>query len=184
MINRDEAFVLIKKYLKDKNSIRSSLAVEAILKELAKRLYKDEEVWGLTGLLHNIDYEYTLNEPERRGSVSAQLLEGLLPQKGVDAVMANNYKYTGHTPTTSLDKAVISVAAVSDFIFSVVKETPSKKLFEVDLNLVRNKLNDSSFTDKNIKNKIKLCLDYGIDLRSFVTISLSTLKKIADDLLL
>ncbi len=184
MLNRSEAFILIKKYLRDRNSIRSSLAVEAILKELAKKLYKNEELWGLTGLLHNIDYEYTLNDPEKRGIISAQILEGLLPKDGINAIMANNYMHTGYTPTTSFDKALIATNAVSNFIFSVVAKTPSKKLFEVDLKMVKSKFNNTNFIDKNIRNKIKLCIDFGIDLKSFLTISLTTLKKIADDLLL
>ena len=81
MLDRNEAFILIKKYLRNRNSIRISLAAEAILKELAKKLYKNEELWGLTGLLHNIDYEYTLNDPEKRGVISSQILDGLLPKK-------------------------------------------------------------------------------------------------------
>lgn len=184
MLNRNEALVLIKKYLKNRNSIRISLAVEAILKELAKKLYKNEELWGLTGLLHNIDYEFTLNDPEKRGIISAQILEGLLPKNGLNAIMANNYMHTGYTPTTSFDKALIATSAVSDFIFSVVAATPSKKLFEVDLNMVKCKFNNTGFIDKNIKNKIKLCIDFGMDLKSFLTLSLNTLKKISDDLLL
>ena len=98
--------------------------------------------------------------------------------------MANNDMHTGYTPTTSFDKALIATSAVSDFIFSVVATTPSKKLFEVDLNMVKCKFNNASFANKNIKNKIKLCIDFGIDLKSFLTLSLNTLKKISDDLLL
>ena len=63
MINREEAFILLRKYLKDEESIKYSLAVEAVLKEMAKILYRDEELWGLTGLLHNLDYEYTPANP-------------------------------------------------------------------------------------------------------------------------
>ena len=104
MINRDEAFVILKKYLKDPDNIKYSLAVEAVLKELARILYRDEELWSLTGLLHNLDYEYTRGELEKRGNLSSQLLGGLLPENAVNAIRANNYMHTDYIPTTSLDK--------------------------------------------------------------------------------
>jgi predicted hydrolase (HD superfamily) len=182
MINRNEALVLLQKYLKKKDLMRYSFAVEAILSESAKRLRKDEELWSVTGLLHNLDYEYTSHELEKRGNISAQLLDGILPKDGINAIMANNYKHTGYTPTTSLDKAVIAAGAISDFIFSVIKLTPTNKLFEVDLKLLNEKFNDPQFSDKNIKNKINLCVDFGIDLKSFFIISINSLKQISDSL--
>ena len=142
MLNRDQGLILVKKYLKSRNSIRVSLAVECILREIAKKLYKDEELWSLTGLLHNIDYEYTVNNLEKRGSIAAQILDGLLPKTGVNAIMSNNYKHTGYIPTTSLDKAIIASNAVADFILSVVNTTPSQKLFEVDINMLKSRFND------------------------------------------
>ncbi len=182
MIVRNEGLILIKKYLRDRNSIRISLAVECILKELARRLHKDEELWSLTGLLHNLDYEYTVNDLEKRGSIASQLLDGLLPKNSVNAIMANNYKHTGYTPTTSLDKAMIASNAVANFILSVVNITPSRKLLEVDLNMLKSKFNDTSFTNKNLRNRINLCVDFGLDLNLFLLISLNSLKQIADNL--
>ena len=90
MINREEAFVLLKRYLKDADSFKFSLSVEAVLKKLAKILHRDKELWALTGLLHNLDYEYTARELENRGTISAQLLDGLLPDSVVNAIKANN----------------------------------------------------------------------------------------------
>jgi len=182
MIDRNEALILLNKYLKKRDLIRYSLAVEAILKDTANKLHKDEELWSVTGLLHNLDYEYTFNEPEKRGSISSQLLEGLIPKDGLNAILANNYMHTGYTPTTSLDKAIIAASAISDFVFSVVEETPTKKLFEVDLKLLNTKFNDPYFSDRNVKNKINLCVDFGIDLKSFFVISINSLKKISDSI--
>jgi putative nucleotidyltransferase with HDIG domain len=69
MIQRDEALTLLKEYLKNDNLVKHSLAVEAIMTALAKHLSENSEVWGLTGLLHDIDYEYTKDDPTKhRGS--------------------------------------------------------------------------------------------------------------------
>ena len=130
MISREEAFLLLKKYLRDEDNIRYSLAVEAVLREIANRLDRDEELWGLTGLLHNLDYEYTITEPEKRGSLSAQLLEDLIPEPGVNAIKANNYMHTDYIPITSLDKSLIAVDAAIGLIVATVHSIPSKKLLK------------------------------------------------------
>ena len=66
MINREEGLELLKKYLKNENLMKHSLAVEAILKEIAIRLNEDQELWTLTGLLHDLDYDFTKEEPEKQ----------------------------------------------------------------------------------------------------------------------
>jgi predicted hydrolase (HD superfamily) len=53
MLSRNEGLTLLKKYLRNENLRKHSFAVEAILREIACRLQKDEELWALTGLLHD-----------------------------------------------------------------------------------------------------------------------------------
>lgn len=182
MINREEAFVILKKYLKDPDSIKYSLAVEAVLRELARILYRDGELWSLTGLLHNLDYEYTYEELEKRGNLSAQLLEGLLPENAVNAIKANNYMHTDYIPTTSLDKSLIAVAAICRLIIATAQSTPSKKLSEVDLNLLIERFRNPSFAANISRSRIELCVDLGIDLKAFLTLSLATIKEMSDEL--
>ena len=180
MINREEAISLLKKYLRDEDNIRYSFAVEAILREIAKQLERDEEVWGLTGLLHNLDYEYTHSEPEKRGILSAQLLEDLLPKRAVNAIKANNYTHTEYIPTTSLDKSLISVDAVTALIITTARSLPSKKLSEVNINILMDKLDDPNFAVKANRSRIQLCVDIGIEIEAFLKLSLEVLKKMSD----
>ena len=182
MINRDEAFVILKKYLKDPDNIKYSLAVEAVLKELARILYRDEELWSLTGLLHNLDYEYTRGELEKRGNLSSQLLGGLLPENAVNAIRANNYMHTDYIPTTSLDKSLIAVAAICQLIIATAQSTPSKKLSEVDLNILIERFKNPSFAPNISRSRIELCVDLGIDLKAFLTLSLATIREMSDKL--
>lgn len=182
MINREEAFVLLKKYLRDEDNIKYSLAVEAVLREMAKRLDRDEELWGLTGLLHNLDYEYTSSEPEKRGNLSAQILEDLLPESGINAIKANNYMHTDYIPTTSLDKSLIAADAATGLIIVTTRSMPSKKLAEVDLEILMDKFYDSSFATRYNRSKIQLCADIGIELGAFLELILNTLRKISDKL--
>ena len=178
MIDRKQAIVLIKKYLKNEKTIKQSFLTEAILKKIARILGKDEELWGLTGLLHNIDYEYTNEELEKRGSLSAQLLEGLLPENSVNAIRANNYIYSDYVPSTALDKSLIATTSVITFIINVNNSLLSKKINEFDVNTLMDKLNDFSFTNGIIRNRILLCADVGIDLRDFLKFSLNIFKEL------
>ena len=132
MISREEAFVLLKKYLKEPKNIRYSFAVETLLKQIAKTLDKNEEMWGVTGLLHNIDHEYTEGELEKRGNLSSQLLEGLIPEKCTNAIKANNYMHTDYIPITSLDKSLIAAAAICSLILATAQTTSSKKVKDID----------------------------------------------------
>ena len=182
MINRDESFALLEKYLKDDKLLKHSLAVEIILVKMARNLEEDERVWGLTGLLHDLDYEYTQGEPEKHAAVSAQILEGLLPKDAVNAIKAHNYMHTDYIPTTTLDKALIAADAVSGLIIATALVMPSKKLFEVELKTLLNKFRDNSFARGCNRNKIELCLDIGINQERFLELSLNALKEISDKL--
>jgi predicted hydrolase (HD superfamily) len=182
MINREEAFVLLRKYIKDQDLIRYSIAVEALLREIAKKLQKDEELWGLVGLLHNLDYQYTIREPEKRGSLSAQILEGLLSESGINAIKANNYMHTSYIPVSSLDKSLIAADAITGFIFSTARAIPSKSLSDVDTSILLSKFNDPTFAPDHNRSKIRLCVDVGIELEFFLALCLYTLQKTSFDI--
>ena len=182
MIGKDEAIILLKKYIKDKNLIVKSIITETLLREIAKLFGKDEEMWGLTGLLHNLDYEYTKDNPEKRGKLSSELLENLLPEQCINAIKANNYIYTDYIPITSLDKSLISVAEFSCFIVTVAQSMPSKHLKDVDLKMLIERFDDEEFAKEINRNRIKLCEDVGLSLEQFFNISLAVLNDISDRL--
>ena len=180
MIDRKQAFVLIKRYIKNENLIQKSLFAEAILRKIAKMLGKNEELWGLTGLLYNIDYEYTLDEPEKRGIFAAQLLESLLPDNCINAIKSNNYQYSDYVPSTSLDKSLVATAAITDFIIAIVRSNSLKNISEINMSMLKNKFSEPNFINVNLKNRILLCNDVGIDLKDFLQIGIDTLREISD----
>ena len=182
MIDREEALSLLKKYLREDKLVKHSLAVEAIMKEIGRKLGKDEELWGITGLLHDLDYEYTQREPEKHAKVSAQMLTGLLPDAAINAIRAHNYMHTDYIPTTSLDKLLIASDAASGLIVATALVMPSKKLAEVRLETLKNKFNDRSFATGCNRSRIELCSDAGMGVEEFLSIGLDALKQIADNL--
>ncbi len=180
MISREEAIVLLKKYLKDEENINKSYAVELILKKLARVLNKDEELWGLTGLLHNIDYEYTLENPEQRGTLASQMIGGLLPDKSVNAVKGNNYMHTDYVPVTSLDKCLIATVTMVDLLFAIIKSTPLKNISDVNLRLVTIKYKDPDFAQRFNRKRIEIIADIEIEIEDFFKISLDSLIELSN----
>ena len=180
MISREQAVTLIKKYLKDVDNIRFAVAVEVILGKIAVRLERDEKLWEITGLLHNIDYEYCAINPEQRGVLAAQLLDGLMPEPVVNAIKANNYMHSDYIPTTSLDKSLISAVASVQLIKAVTKNSASKKISDIELPEIMIKFHDTSFAPIINRNRIGLCEDVGIDIDTFLEICLEAMKEISD----
>ncbi|HHF59205.1 MAG TPA: HDIG domain-containing protein [Thermoplasmatales archaeon] len=182
MLSRDEAISLVSNYIKDKKLLKHSLAVEAIMRALARRLRKDEDIWGLTGLLHDIDYEYTQENPMEHGIMTCKILDGLVPDEILRAIKAHNYKYTNQTPTDLLDIALIAADAVSGLIIATALVMPSKKLSEVKVDTLMSKFKDKSFARRVDRKKISMCRDIGLTLEEFLELSLRSLQSISDEL--
>ena len=182
LISREEAITLLNKYINTKKLIQHSLAVEAIMKEMANQLEEDQNIWSLVGLLHDLDYSYTQQNPEKHANMSATILQGLLPDKGINAIKAHNYIHTDYMPTTDLDKSLLAADAVSGFIIAVALVMPSKKINDVKNESLIKKFNDKSFAKNCNRNKINLCLDLGIKLEDFLELSLNELTKISVEL--
>lgn len=182
MLSHEDALRLIEKYLKDDKLIKHCYAVEVIMKDLARKLGKDEELWGITGLLHDLDYEYTKDHPEKHANLTAQILDGLVPDSCVNAIKGHNYMHTDYIPTTSIDKALIAADAVSGLIIAAALVMPSKKLSEVRLETLINKFKDASFAKGCNRKRIELCIDAGVALEPFLKLSLTALQNISDNL--
>jgi putative nucleotidyltransferase with HDIG domain len=182
MLNRKEAYELLTKNLRTENLVKHSLAVEAILQAMAKRLGEDEELWTLTGLLHDLDYDFTKNDPTRHSQITIKVLEGLIPQEGINAIKAHNYQYTAQVPQTYLDKSLIAADAVSGLIIASALVMPSKKLTDVTPKTVMDKFKDKSFAAGCNRKRIELCTDMELELQVFLELSLDALKNIADKL--
>jgi putative nucleotidyltransferase with HDIG domain len=182
MLTRAEAIPLLKKNLRTENLIKHSYAVEAILEDVAKRLGEDPQVWGLTGLLHDLDYDFTKNDPERHSQITVKVLYDLLPLEAINAIKAHNYQYTAQIPQTYLDKSLIAADAVSGLIIAAALVMPSKKLAEVTPKTLEAKFKDKSFAAGCNRKRIELCADMEFELQTFLELSLNSLKRISDSL--
>jgi len=144
-MEREEALRLIKQEVKTKNLIKHMLAAEAVMRRLAEELGQDEELWALTGLLHDLDYDRTMDQPEQHGLLGAQILEEKgLPPELVQAVKAHN-EVLGVERQTLLDKALYAADPVTGLLVAAALIHPQKKLAAIDLDFVMNRFKEKSF---------------------------------------
>ena len=145
MLTREEAINLVKKNITKRNIVYHMIAVEAIMRSLAKHFGEDEGLWGLTGLLHDVDYERTEGTWEKHGILAAEILKGMISEEIHRAIKAHNFENTHVKPETRMEKALIACDAISGLLVACALVMPSKKLAEVRVKTVMKKFKDKDF---------------------------------------
>jgi len=181
MLSREEALELLKANLKNDKLTKHSLAVASIMQALAKELGESEELWYLTGLLHDLDYEQTKANMKEHGIKSAELLEGKLPEQALSAIRAHN-ELTGYRDESNLAVALKASDAVSGLIIATALVMPDRKLASVRVESLKNKFRQKDFARNVKRENILLCEKLGLALEKFLEISLNALKEISEEL--
>jgi hypothetical protein len=180
LMTRDEALTLVEKHVKNRNLRKHMLATEAVMRALARRLGEDEELWALAGLLHDIDYDATASEPERHAVMSAEILtEKGLPEDLIHAVKAHAEKASVES---RMDRALYACDPLTGFLVSCALIRPEKKLAPVDVQFVKNRMAEKSFSRAVSREQIATCEELGLSLDEFIGLSLEAMKSISDDL--
>lgn len=181
-MSREEAYELLKKHLKNKNLLKHCLAVEAVMHRLAEYFNEDTQLWALAGLLHDIDYEQTKDNPEQHSIVGAEMLEKEgFPEELVYAVKVHN-DHHGLPRKTRLDKALYATDPLTGLIVAAALIRPEKKLDIVDVNFLMNRYNEKSFARGARRDVIASCEELDLSLEEFMGLGLEAMKGIADEL--
>jgi hypothetical protein len=183
MLTREEALSLVEKNVTKRNILYHMIAVEAIMKRLAAFLGENEKIWGLTGLLHDIDYERTEGMPEKHALLSEEILSNFdAPKEVVRAIKAHNFHYTKVKPESTMEKALIACDAISGLLVACALVMPSKKLAEVKVGTVAKKFRDKSFARGVERERIVFCEDLGIPKKMFFKVALDGLKAVSSEI--
>ena len=182
MLTREEALNLIKKNVMKRNIVYHMLAVEAIMRSLAKHSGEDEHLWGLTGLLHDIDYGKTENTPEKHSILAEEILKGLVPKELIKAIKAHNFQHTHIKPETRMEKALIACDAISGLLVACALVMPSKKLADVKVKTVMKKFKDKDFARGANRERTLFCEEIGIPKEKFFEIALNGLKNTSTEI--
>lgn len=178
-MNRDEALGLVKKKIVTKNLVKHVLAAEAVMARLAQRLGEDAVLWALAGLLHDIDYETTKNNPARHSLEGGALLEKLGADPSVvQAVRAHNGAH-GIPRVSLLDKALYAVDPLTGLIVAAALIHPARKLAALDVPFVMNRFGEKHFAKGANRETIRTCSEFGMELEEFISAGLSAMQEIA-----
>ncbi len=171
--------------MKNDKIVKHCLAVEAIMRGLAKELGEDAELWGLIGLLHDIDYELTGKDLSKHGLVSMEILKDKLPRDALEAIGAHN-EHNGFKPSSEYAVKVAHALRAADHLSGLIIATalvmPSKKLAEVKVKSIKKKFKSKDFARGVDRDRIREVEKLGIDLNKFFEIGLNALKEIASEL--
>lgn len=184
-MTRESADQLVKKYIATKNLIFHSYAVEAVMRALAKELKPEQEkLWGLTGLLHDLDYDIVNknNTMELHATKTVELLKdhGVGNERMYNAILAHNFEQTGQKPEQLMDYAIYSADPITGLIIATALVHPEKKLSNVRVESVLKKMKDKSFAASVNREAIKEIEKVGISLEKFVGLSLEAMQEISD----
>ncbi|WP_330216587.1 HD domain-containing protein [Thermacetogenium phaeum] len=181
-MTRQEALALVKEKVHTPELVNHMLATAAIMEGLARRLGEDEEKWYLAGLLHDIDYEETKDDPDRHSLVAGEMLEELgFDGEIVHAVKAHN-DHEGISRDTLLAKALYATDPLSGLITATAYVMPSRTLGEVKVKSIKKKFKDKAFARGANRDQIRTCEEFGVPLEEFFEIALKGMQGIASSL--
>ena len=185
-LNRQDAIEILQKYMKGERYLRHSLAVEAIMKGLAKKLEPgNEEYWGIVGLLHDLDEEHCnwQEHPEVHGKTAVDILkkEGIDDEISFDAICAHN-PASGVKPQTILQKAVYAADPMSGLCNATALCYPDKKISSVKVKSILKRIPETRFAAGANRQAILSIENIGIDMEEFATISLDAMKEISEEI--
>ncbi|HAA82319.1 MAG TPA: phosphohydrolase, partial [Thermotoga naphthophila] len=146
----------------------------------AREFNEDEEKWGLAGLLHDLDYDYTKDKPEEHGLKTLEILKNEdVPEDVLNAILAHCEK---KTPETLMEKALYAVDPTTGFIVAAALIRPEKKLDVIDVDFLLRRFKEKAFAKGASREQMKTCENFGLSLEKFLEISLEAMKTIASEL--
>jgi len=179
MIDRDAAFELVRRNVQNENLVKHMIAVEAVMRGLARHLGEDEELWGIAGLLHDLDYSETVDNFDRHGYRTCEMLEGQLPPEALHAILA----HPGHVDReNSFDWALYSCDPVTGLIIAAALMHPSRSLAGLQLKSVKKRFKDKRFAAGANREQIMTCSNLGLEKDEFLELSLEAMRGVSDQL--
>ncbi|SDM24793.1 HDIG domain-containing protein [Halarsenatibacter silvermanii] len=181
-MTRDEALDLVRDNISEDNLVKHCLAVEGVMRRLARYFDEDEEKWGLSGLLHDIDYEETADDEEKHSLIGAEKLEEMgLAEDIVHAVRAHNDAHD-IPRRTLMAKALYASDPLTGLIVAAALVHPEKDLNEVDTEFVLNRYEETSFARGADRDVIASCSEMDLELEEFVGLGLEGMQEISEEL--
>lgn len=183
-ITRKRALELLRQQLSNPNLVKHCLASEAVMRTLARHFSEDEELWGLTGLLHDLDVELTLEDPARHTHETARILadEGVA-EEIIEAIRMHNAEAAyGKKRELQFHHALAAGETVTGLIIATALVYPDKKLVSVKPKSVRKRYKEKAFAAGADRSIIAECELIGLSIPDFCDLCLEAMQGVSDDL--
>ena len=181
-MNRNDALALMKQWTQNESLRKHMLCVETALRSYAKKFDQDEELWGITGLLHDFDYEKYPVPPDHplKGS---EVLKDLGYSEEMRTAILGHASYTNVSRESLLAKTLFACDELCGFIVACSLVKPDKKVSSVEVSSVKKKLKDKAFA-RNVSRDdiINGAAELGINLDEHIQFVIEALKSNADNL--
>jgi putative nucleotidyltransferase with HDIG domain len=185
--SRDEALVIMHEYTASDSLRKHMLSVEAAMRAYAQKFGEDEERWGLTGLLHDFDYERFPNNAhcptDEHPAEGVRILRAKgFPEDILQAILGHAH-YTNTPRETRMAKTLFAVDELTGLITATALVRPSKSVHEVEARSVRKKMKDKAFARGVSRDDvINGAQDLGVDLDEHIAFVIAAMQARSADL--
>ncbi len=182
--SRESAFALLTEYTQSESLIKHALAVEAAMRWYARHLQQPEELWGVTGLLHDFDYEKFPNPtPEGHPYVGCRILEETGYPEIIRVAIMGHAHYTGVARETLLAKGLFACDELSGLVTASVLVRPDKSIHNLTVESVKKKMKDKAFARGVNRDDIRQgAVELGVELETHIGNVITALQAVAPDL--
>lgn len=182
-MTRPVALELMHRYIRNEKMIFHCLASEAVMRGLARRLGRNEEQWGLAGLLHDLDVEITQADPLVHGTQTEVLLRDYdVDPEILDAIRMHNECSSGKERSTEFQHALAAGETITGLIFATTYVYPDRKLTSVKPKSVVKRMKEKMFAATVRRENIMECERIGLPLDEFAALAISSMLPIADEI--
>ncbi len=182
-LTRAQAIELINTHIKNEKMIFHSLASEAVMRGLARRLGRDEEKWAMAGLLHDLDVEVTNAEPTAHGTQTEVLLKDYdVDPEILDVIRMHNECSSGKDRHTEFQHALAAGETITGLIFATTYVYPDKKLSSVKPKSVVKRMKAKAFAASVNREIILECEKIGIPLPEFAALAIESMLPVAEEI--
>jgi predicted hydrolase (HD superfamily) len=179
---RESALELFKKYNKSESLYKHALAVEGVMRHMARKAGEDEEKWGIIGFIHDLDYEMY---PEQHCIMTKKILEeNHWPEDYIRAVLSHGWGLASDVePVSLLEKTIYAIDELTGLVATSALVRPSKSVLDMEARSVRKKWNDKRFAagvDRSVIDKGAAML--GVSLDDLITDCIMGMREVAEEI--
>ncbi len=179
---REEALQLLQEYNRSDSLIKHALAVEAVMRYMARKRGEDEEKWGVIGLVHDLDYE---QYPDQHCTKTEEILrERGWPEESIRAVVSHGWGICSEVkPESDLEKTLYAVDELTGLVVTTALVRPSKSVMDLKAKSVKKKWKDKRFAagvDRSIIERGAEMLE--VELGELITDTIMGMREVAEDI--